>query len=142
MPQIFDGGNAGIKALVDKYGWKITAHNRWWSKNTDYATANGGQYEFFLDDAKGGNMAVPLEARFWANLLTDSVKEWGLTTYEQDWLYNELEGVTALLSNVTLAGQWLRQMGEGAANAGVTIQLCMYVLRYEANSAATKHQCA
>lgn len=63
----------------------MTAHNRWWSKNTDYATANGGEYEFFLDDAKGGNMAVPLEARFWTDLLTDSVKSWGLTTYEQDW---------------------------------------------------------
>lgn len=38
--------------------------------------------------------------------------------------------MTALLSNVTLAGQWLRQMGEGAANAGVTIQLCMAYPRH------------
>lgn len=45
-------------------------------------------------------------------------------------MYNELEGVTALLSNVTLAGQWLRQMGEGASNAGVSIQLCMAYPRH------------
>ena len=37
MPSIFKGGNAGIRALVDKTGWKIVAHNRYWSANTDYA---------------------------------------------------------------------------------------------------------
>ena len=28
MPSVFPGGNAGIGALVDATGWKVTAHNR------------------------------------------------------------------------------------------------------------------
>ena len=80
MPTIFDGGNAGIRALVDKFGWKVTAHNRWWSANTDYARQNGGDFDFFIDSGKGV-MAVPLSSEFWTWLLTQSVDEWGLTTY-------------------------------------------------------------
>ena len=84
MPSIFTGGNAGIRALVEKTGWKITAHNRYWSANTDYATVNGGLYDFFVDPAGDGSMAVPLQQEFWEWLLTSSVTEWGLTTYEQE----------------------------------------------------------
>ena len=80
MPSIFTGGNAGIRALVERSNWKITAHNRWWSANTDYAKQNGGAYDFFIDTTAEGVMAVPLEQRFWDDLLTRSVTEWGLTT--------------------------------------------------------------
>ena len=45
-------------------------------------------------------------------------------------MYNELEGVEALLTNVTLGRQWLLQMGAGAEVAGVTIQLCMAYPRH------------
>jgi hypothetical protein len=45
-------------------------------------------------------------------------------------VYNELEGVEALLKNVTLGRQWLLQMGAGAEAAGVTIQLCMAYPRH------------
>lgn len=34
-------------------------------------------------------MVVPLELDFWRYLLSTSA-EWGLTVYEQDWLYNEV----------------------------------------------------
>jgi hypothetical protein len=128
MPSIFTGGNAGIRELVDQTGWKITAHNRYWSADTDYAIQNGGKWQFFIDAPKspaGGSMAVPLEAAFWEWLLTDAVNEWGLTTYEQDWLFNEFEGVDALLTNISLARTWLLEMGLGAQAAGVTIQYCM-----------------
>ncbi len=130
MPTIFDGGNAGIRALVNKFDWKVIAHNRYWSANTDYAKQNGGAFDFFIDSKGTGNMAVPLDSSFWIWLLNDAVTEWGLTTYEQDWLYNELQGVTLLLTNVSLAGSWLRQMGEGAESAGVTMQLCMAFPRH------------
>jgi len=130
MPTVFDGGNAGIRALVDKFDWKVTAHNRYWSSNTDYAKQNGGSFDFFVDPAGKGQMAVPLDSSFWIWLLNDAVTQWGLSTYEQDWLYNELEGTEALLTNVTLAGAWLRQMGEGAESAGVSMQLCMAYPRH------------
>lgn len=70
-------------------------------------------------------MAVPLEQGFWEYLLGSSAKEWGLTTYEQDWLYNELEGVDLLTANVSAARNWLLQMNAGAEFAGTTIQMCM-----------------
>ena len=65
MPTIFTGGNAGIRALVERTSWKITAHNRWWSANTDYATQNGGDFPFFIDAQGKGDMAVPLTQSFW-----------------------------------------------------------------------------
>ena len=78
---VFAGGNAGIRALVDKTHWKIIAHNRYWSADTDYATQNGGQWAFDIDPAKK-TLAVPLQQAFWEWLLTDAT-DWGLTTYEQ-----------------------------------------------------------
>ena len=135
MPSVFENGQDGIKKLVELTGWKVTAHNRWWSKNTDYALENGGQYAFFVDapgSPAGGVMALPLEERFWADLLQNTTSAWGggLATYEQDWLYNELGGVDALLTNLTLGRQWLLQMGAGAQQAGVSMQLCMAYPRH------------
>ena len=37
MDSMFAGGNAGIRALQELTGWKIVAHNRYWSANPDYA---------------------------------------------------------------------------------------------------------
>ena len=68
-------------------------------------------------------MAVPLDQEFWKYLLSSSVTEWGLTTYEQDWLYNEFQGVDLLLLNATAARTWLLQMNAGAEYAGVAIQV-------------------
>lgn len=133
-PGWFTGGNAGIRALVEQTGWKIIAHNRYWSPHTNYAKQNGGDWDFFIDAAGAGDMAVPLDQAFWVWLLTSSVAEWGLATYEQDWLHNELEGVTALLTNATLARTWLVQMGAGAEAAGVTVQLCMSYPRHALQS--------
>jgi hypothetical protein len=79
-------------------------------------------------------MSLPLQQEFWAWLLTKSVAEWGLTTYEQDWLYNELMGVDVLLTNATLGRQWLTQLGSGAAAAGVSVQLCMAYPRHALQS--------
>jgi hypothetical protein len=82
-PGWFTGGNAGIRALVEQTGWKIIAHNRYWSPHTNYAKQNGGDWDFFIDEEGAGDMAVPLDQDFWVWLLTSSVAEWGLATYEQ-----------------------------------------------------------
>lgn len=63
--------------------------------DTTYATQNGGQWPFYIDapgSPAGGQMAVPLSQDFWNYLMASSVNEWGLTTYEQDWLYNLFDG--------------------------------------------------
>jgi hypothetical protein len=69
----------------DATGWDVVADNRYWSSNTDYAAQNGGQYQFAIE----GPLALPLERRFWDDLLA-TAKRWGLTTYEQDWMYNQV----------------------------------------------------
>ena len=134
-PPYFTNGTAGLRAIIDLTGWRVIAHNRYWSTLTPYAKQNGGAWDFFLDAANDTNhFALPLEQGFWDWLLTRSVAEWGLTTYEQDWLHNEFEGVSALLLNATLGRTWLLQMGAGAANAGVTVQLCMSYPRHALQS--------
>jgi hypothetical protein len=62
----------------------LLALRSYWAKDTTYASANGGPWQFFIDDgASGGQMGVPLQQAFWEYLHSSSKKEWGLATYEQ-----------------------------------------------------------
>ena len=61
-------------------------------------------------------------------------KKWGLAVYEQDWLYNEFNGVPMLTRNATMARTWLMQMGEAAQKNGLTIQYCMAYPRHALQS--------
>jgi hypothetical protein len=89
--------------LAETTNWKIIAHNRYWSPYTNYAKVNGGAYDFFIDTpGTGSGMAVPLDQAFWVWLLQDSVSEWGLTTYEQDWLHNEVRLFCAVFAGPRL----------------------------------------
>jgi hypothetical protein len=119
MPEIFPHGLAYFQEQTQ---WSIIAHNRYWSGNTDYASQNGGAYEFIVDPIM--HSAMPQSQEFWMDLFASS-KRWGLTVYEQDWLYNELEGVSAALENVTVAKRWLTQMATAAEEHGIFIQYCM-----------------
>jgi len=42
-----------------------------------------------------------LERRFWDDLLRDA-RDWGLITYEQDWLYTEFISLNATWQSATL----------------------------------------
>ena len=74
-----------------------------------------------------------LEEAFWDYLLSTS-KEWGLAVYEQDWLYNEFNGVPLLTENATMARDWLLQMGRAAERNNLTIQYCMAYPRHALQS--------
>ena len=74
-----------------------------------------------MDEANGG--AAPLSQGFWDELLAGKA-QWGLRVYEQDWLGTEFqEKVRRMTTDATLGRQWLRQMGEGAAKNGLTVQV-------------------
>jgi hypothetical protein len=103
------------------------AYRRYWSSNTPYASANGGSYNFVLEKDKG--KAIPVEQRFWDDLLENSTK-WGLINYEQDWLCTEFDGLNVTLQSPTVARQWLLQMGQAAAENDLTIQYCMAYARH------------
>ena len=111
-----------VRAVAVSYRLVCCSCRFRWSNNTDYAVANGGKFRFSDSTAP---MVVPLEQRFWDHLLGNAAKNWGLTVYEQDWLFNEFEGVPLLTQNATAGRNWLLQMGRAAETAGVTIQLCM-----------------
>ena len=59
-----------------------------------------------------------------------SSREWGLTTYEQDWLDDEFDKFLPLTTSATLGRTWLLQMGTAAANNGISIQYCMSHCRH------------
>lgn len=54
--------------------------------------------------------------------------------YRASSLLRQLEGVTALLTNLTLGRTWMLQMGFGAEAAGVFFQLCMAYPRHALQS--------
>ncbi|XP_046547865.1 uncharacterized protein LOC124257770 isoform X1 [Haliotis rubra] len=115
----------GPQWLYDKTEIPVFGYNPFWSSNTTYATANGGKYEFLID----GSMALPLEERFWTDLLAGG-RKWGLIAYEQDYLNKEFVGIQKLTTDIDLGRQWLTQMGNGAAKNGLTIQYCMSYPRH------------
>ena len=132
-PDIFPGG--GDAALSKFYGdtqWPIVGHNRFWSSDSPYAKQNGGDFAF-SEWKSAKDYIVPLEQRFWDFLIGKS-KKWGLAVYEQDWLYNEFNGVPMLTENATMARTWLMQMGEAASKNDITIQYCMAYPRHALQS--------
>jgi len=46
----------GLTALQQELEWPIVAHNRWLSNATNYATRNGGAFEFVYDDEHAAAM--------------------------------------------------------------------------------------
>ncbi|XP_018013865.1 uncharacterized protein LOC108670886 [Hyalella azteca] len=115
----------GIESLKGT-GWPILAHNRYFASDTDYADQNGGQYPFFIDGST--QKAVPLDQSFWDGLFEEAL-QWGLSTYEQDWLDQEYDGVSVLHTNVTLADDWLHNMAVSARQHGIPVQYCMSLPR-------------
>ena len=137
MPSIFPpGGDGALHSFADATEWPIIGHNRFWSNNTVYAKANGGKFDF--SDGSDGSYVVPLQQEFWDWLLETS-KEWGLYTYEQDWLYNEFNGVPLLTKNATMARTWLMQMGTAAEKHNLTVQYCMAYPRHALQSVELQH---
>jgi len=137
MESIFPGGNEGIRNLFDQTGWPFIAHNRWWSNDTTYAKQSGGKWDFYVEtqSTKYTNeaMALPLDQDFW-NYLFSTSRQWGLYTYEQDWLYNEFLGLNLTMEHVDVAETWLTQMGNAAENNGIFIQYCMSYPRHALQS--------
>eukprot|EP00055_Hartaetosiga_balthica_P010247 m.43186 g.43186 ORF g.43186 m.43186 type:complete len:767 (+) comp7096_c0_seq2:66-2366(+) len=132
MPSVFPPGDVnGLMDVVNQTGWPVVGHNRYWAQDTVYAKENGGKFEFTSNKF---NMVAPLTQEFWDFLMSSS-KAWGLYTYEQDWLYNEFEGVPYLHENVTMAREWLLQMGRAADANGLSIQYCMANPRHALQSA-------
>ena len=122
MPEFF---SQGFPNLTKRLGWKLVAHNRYFSSQSTYAKQNGGQYEFIVQ----GNSSLPMDAAFWTDLFA-ARSDWGLAMLFQDWLYTVSDGIDAVNEVPGVGETWLRQMANGAEAAGVSIQYCMALARH------------
>ena len=113
--------------VYNKTNLPITAHNKFWDYNVEYAYQNGGRYNFILDEFT--QRSLPNDQSFWMDLFSNSTK-WGLKTYEQDWLNHQTLDFTPLMTNITLGKTWLKQMGNAAFTNNMTIQYCMSLSRH------------
>lgn len=114
--------------LYQKHGLPVTAHNKFWDVTVYYARENGGQYHFVLDAFTG--KSLPDDQRFWDDLLYNGTTQWGLRTYEQDWLNHQTLDFTPLMTDITLGRRWLTQMGNAARKNNLTLQYCMSLSRH------------
>ena len=119
----------GLRAFATTTGWRFMMHNRHWSDDNVYGSKNGGKYAFVYTP-NGSQMAMPTEQALWDDLMANKTQGGvPLSVYEQDWLYNEWQGVAEARASPTLSRQWLMQMGAGAAKVNTTIQYCMSLAR-------------
>lgn len=68
--------------------------------------------------------AIPTEEEFW-NYLFGQAKEWGLVVYNQDWQDFQETFMSATVTDLYVARDWLRQMSAGASANDVEVQYCM-----------------
>eukprot|EP01084_Bolivina_argentea_P143820 252497_1 len=121
-PDIFPGG---MQAVYQATKWKIQAHNRFWALDNVYSDniphqTEVGNYDFTWSDKS----ALPLTTSFWKHLF-DINADWGLITYEQDWLSTSEDQIPLLWNSTTFGRDWLMQMGTQAYAHNLSIQYCM-----------------
>lgn len=63
-------------------------------------------------------------------------KDWGMATYEQDWLVTQYEGSPRLQSIPGAGKTWLKAMADAATELNVTVQYCMALPRHMLQSAS------
>lgn len=121
----------GLDYVRNATGWPIQGHNRYWATDNVYATQNGGQWDFIIENGTSYKQAValPLQEEFWEYFFATSA-EWGLITYEQDWLDYEILNMYYMLESATAGSEWLKQFGRAAALEEITIQYCMAYSRH------------
>eukprot|EP01084_Bolivina_argentea_P145760 255409_1 len=128
----------GLSYMYQQTGWKVQAHNRFWSLDNVYASnpptniniRNGANS---ANDAETfpftwGNSGLPTTYDFWQYLF-DINNDWGMVTYEQDWMSTS-EHVPMVLNSTSFGREWLLQMGQSAYSHDLSIQYCMTYPRH------------
>jgi hypothetical protein len=106
----------GLVAFQKALGLPMIAHNRWFAK----ANAYRDTYDF----VEGQTMAFPTSGDVFEEFMDDA-KSWGVFTYEQDWLWNQWDGVPWLRQAPDRAEQWMSWMSDAALARDMTMQICM-----------------
>jgi hypothetical protein len=87
------GGDRALDELANATGWSIVAHARFFAADTSYALQNGGRYDFVVEKGRfgahpvDGGLALPVDARFWHELLRNKTRAIRLLAgVELDWM--------------------------------------------------------
>jgi hypothetical protein len=121
-PDIFPDGLVVLHRRLENL--PIAAHNRYWAYDTVYKQ----KYAFILDVANSKSLPIGNDS-FWIDLLAEA-RNWGLVTYEQDWLITQTMEFTPLRTDIHLGHQWLMSMGDAAEKTGINLQYCMSLPRH------------
>jgi hypothetical protein len=62
QPRVFPDGMAFVHERTD---WMFQLHNRYWATDNIYATQNGGEYNFIVEE----DYAIPTEQKLWDDLM-------------------------------------------------------------------------
>ena len=100
----------------------FVAHNRYFDPRSNYTN-------WFYFNVQS-NMSLPLTQSFWDFLFNQSINDWKLQVYEQDWLYTQLNNLALLQQSSTAGRSWLKQMANAAQKFGITVQYCMPYTRH------------
>jgi len=117
VPEFFPEGLAEFQRQL---GLPLVAHNRYCSDQSPYCQKYGCVYS--KGDKREG--AYPLEPAFWDEIM-NSAKKYGITVYEQDWLYTHMDMIPWMRSGLHNAESWYDTMAHAAEKRGLTMQLCM-----------------
>jgi hypothetical protein len=107
----------GVAALRDAIGAPpLVTHCRHMSSSSPYVD----EHECWVD----GDRAHPKTADLYERWL-DQAKDWGVATYEHDWLVESFLGVRGLRAEPGRARAWQEGIDRAAAARGITLQWCM-----------------
>ncbi|MBM4355989.1 MAG: hypothetical protein FJ109_19740 [Deltaproteobacteria bacterium] len=107
---------SGLSAFHEKLGLPLVAHNRWFAVKNAYLE----DFPFVVEET----MSLPTSGGVFEKFMSDA-KSWGVETYEQDWLINQVQGLKYLRNHVEHASTWMQQLDDAALGEGLTTQLCM-----------------
>jgi hypothetical protein len=106
----------GLAAFRQRLGLPLVAHNKWFATENSYQA----EHPFVVGD----KCSLPLD-RGPFDVFMQSCVDWGIETYEQDWLWNQYSYLPWLRQRVERAEQWMADLTGAAAARGLTMQECM-----------------
>ncbi|MEY2469993.1 MAG: hypothetical protein QOF21_2691 [Actinomycetota bacterium] len=107
----------GIGALADRLGRPtMTAHCRHLSSSSPYVD----EFDSWID----GERAHPIGPALYERWLDQAV-QWGVETFEHDWLIECFLGVRGLREEAGRAASWQEGVDHAAGERGMTLQWCM-----------------
>jgi len=106
----------GLAAFRQRLGLPLVAHNKWFAPENSYQA----EHPF----VKGDKCSLPTDDGVFQEFM-QHCEDWGIETYEQDWLWNQYDYLPWLRQRVERPERWMADLAGAAADHGRTMQLCM-----------------